>query len=202
MKVPFSWLKRYVDIDVTPQVLQDKLFSCGFEVEELLYLGAEISKVVVGVVTEAVPQEGTHLHVCKVDCGPYGHDIQISTGAPNVYVGMHTPAALDGATLPGGVTIKARALRGVESNGMLCSGEELGLNEDLYPGAEVYGLLDLPKDTVPGDDIRKVCGLDEYIFDISITANRSDCQSILAPLEDVTQAAWAQGMLWHDEAAA
>ena len=63
MKVPFSWLKRYVDIDVTPQVLQDKLFSCGFEVEELLYLGAEISKVVVGVVTEAVPQEGTHLYV-------------------------------------------------------------------------------------------------------------------------------------------
>ena len=122
MKVPFSWLKRYVDIDVTPQVLQDKLFSCGFEVEELLYLGAEISQVVVGVVTEAVPQEGTHLHVCKVDCGPYGHDIQISTGAPNVYVGMHTPAALDGATLPGGVTIKAGRCAAVESNGMLCSG--------------------------------------------------------------------------------
>ena len=73
MKVPFSWLKRYVDIDVTPQELQDKLFSCGFEVEELIDLGAEISRVVVGVVTEAVPQEGTHLHVCKVDCGEYGH---------------------------------------------------------------------------------------------------------------------------------
>ena len=185
MKVPFSWMKEYVDIDVTPQELQSKLFSCGFEVEELIDLGAEISRVVVGVVTEAVPQEGTHLHVCKVDCGDYGHDIQISTGAPNVYVGMHTPAALDGATLPGGVTIKARALRGVESNGMLCSGEELGLNEDLYPGAEVYGLLDLPKDTVPGDDIRKVCGLDEYIFDISITANRSDCQSILGIAREV-----------------
>ena len=185
MKVPFSWLKRYVDIDVTPQELQDKLFSCGFEVEELIDLGAGISRVVVGVVTEAVPQEGTHLHVCKVDCGEYGHDIQISTGAPNVYVGMHTPAALDGATLPGGVTIKARALRGVESNGMLCSGEELGLNEDLYPGAEVYGLLDLPKDTRPGEDIRAVCGLDETVFDISITANRADCQSILGIAREV-----------------
>lgn len=185
MKVPFSWLKQYVDIDVTPEILQEKLFSCGFEVEELIYMGAEISKVVVGVVTEAVPQEGTHLHICKVDCGPYGHDIQISTGAPNVYVGMHTPAALDGATLPGGITIKAKPLRGVESNGMLCSGEELGLNEDLYPGAEVYGLLDLPKDTVPGDDIRKVVGLDEYIFDISITANRADCQSILGIAREV-----------------
>ena len=79
MKVPFSWLKQYVDIDVSAQELETKLFDCGFEVEELIDLGAEISKVVVGVVTECVPQEGTHLHICKVDCGDYGHDIQIST---------------------------------------------------------------------------------------------------------------------------
>ena len=72
MKVPFSWLKQYVDIDVTAQELEDKLFGCGFEVEELIDLGGEISKVVVGVVTECVPQEGTHLHICKVDCGEYG----------------------------------------------------------------------------------------------------------------------------------
>src|SRR5699024_4961905 len=137
------------------------------------------------VVTEAVPQEGTHLHICKVDCGSYGHDIQISTGAPNVYVGMHRPAALGGATLPGGIKIKAKALRGVESNGMLCSGEELGLNDDLFPGAEEYGLLDLPKDTVPGADIREVVGLNETIFDISITANRADCQSILGIAREV-----------------
>ena len=185
MKVPFSWLKEYVDIDVSAQELEERLFSCGFEVEELIDLGAEIDRVVVGVVTEAVPQEGTHLHVCKVDCGEYGHDIQISTGAPNVYVGMHTPAALDGATLPGGVHIKAKPLMGVESNGMLCSGEELGLNDDLFPGAEVYGLLDLPKDTVPGADIRPVVGLDEVIFDISITANRADCQSVLGIAREV-----------------
>ena len=185
MKVPFSWLKEYVDIDISAQELEKRLFSCGFEVEELIDLGAEIDRVVVGVVTEAVPQEGTHLHICKVDCGEYGHDIQISTGAPNVYVGMHTPAALDGATLPGGVHIKAKPLMGVESNGMLCSGEELGLNDDLFPGAEVYGLLDLPKDTVPGTDIRPVVGLDEVIFDISITANRADCQSILGIAREV-----------------
>ena len=185
MKVPFSWLKEYVDIDVSAQELEERLFSCGFEVEELINLGAEIDRVVVGVVTEAVPQEGTHLHVCKVDCGEYGHDIQISTGAPNVYVGMHTPAALDGATLPGGIHIKAKPLMGIESNGMLCSGEELGLNDDLFPGSEVYGLLDLPKDTVPGTDIRSVVGLDEVIFDISITANRADCQSVLGIAREV-----------------
>ncbi|MFR3225904.1 MAG: hypothetical protein ACLTNY_02930, partial [Blautia massiliensis (ex Durand et al. 2017)] len=67
MKVPFSWLKQYVEIDVTAQELESKLFDCGFEVEELIDLSAGIDKVVVGVVTECVPQEGTHLHICKVD---------------------------------------------------------------------------------------------------------------------------------------
>ena len=188
MKVPFSWLKQYVDIDVTAQELEEKLFDCGFEVEERIDLGADIHKVVVGVVTDCVPQEGTHLHICKVDCGEYGHAIQISTGAPNVYAGMHTAAALDGSTLPGGIKIKAKPLMGVESNGMLCSGEELGLNEDLYPGAEVYGLLDLPKDTVPGTPIQQVVGLDDSIFDISITANRADCQSVLGIAREVAAA--------------
>ena len=83
----------------------------------------------------------------------------------NVYVGMHTPRGpWTGATLPGGIHIKAKPLMGIESNGMLCSGEELGLNDDLFPGSEVYGLLDLPKDTVPGTDIRSVVGLDEVTF--------------------------------------
>ena len=185
MKVPFSWLKEYVDIDVTAQELEDKLFGCGFEVEELIDLSAEIDRVVVGVVKECTPVEGTHLCTCKVDCGEYGNDIQIVTGAPNVYAGMHTPAALDNSTLPGGSRIKAKPMRGIESNGMLCSGEELGLNEDLYPGSEVYGLLDLPKDTVPGTDIAKVVGLDDYLFDISVTANRADCQSVLGIAREV-----------------
>lgn len=185
MKVPFSWLKQYVEIDVTAQELETKLFDCGFEVEELIDLSAEIDKVVVGVVTECVPQEGTHLHICKVDCGDYGHDIQISTGASNVYAGMHTAAALDGSTLPGGIKIKAKPLMGVESNGMLCSGEELGLNDDLYPGSEVYGLLDLPKDTVSGTPIQQVVGLDDYIFDIAVTSNRPDCQSVLGIAREV-----------------
>ena len=77
MKVPFSWLKEYVDIDVTAQELEDKLFGCGFEVEELIDLSAEIDRVVVGVVKECEPIEGTHLFKCKVDCGEYGNDIQI-----------------------------------------------------------------------------------------------------------------------------
>ena len=154
MKVPFSWLKEYVDIDVTAQELEDKLFGCGFEVEELIDLSAEIDRVVVGVVKECTPVEGTHLCTCKVDCGEYGNDIQIVTGAPNVYAGMHTPAALDNSTLPGGIRIKAKPMRGIESNGMLCSGEELGLNDDLFPGSEVYGLLILPE--VKDSDIASI----------------------------------------------
>ena len=136
MKVPFSWLKELVDIDVTAQELEEKLFSCGFEVEELIPLDAGISKVVVGKIVEMEPQEGTHLTKCVVDCGEYGHDIRISTGAANMKLGDCVPAALDGSTLPGGIKIKARKMQGVESNGMLCSGEELGLNDDLFPGSE------------------------------------------------------------------
>ena len=185
MKVPFSWLKELVDIDITAQELEDKLFSCGFEVEERIDLSAGIDKVVVGVITSIEKQEGTHLSRCVVDCGGYGHDIRITTGAPNIFVGAHVPAALDGSTLPGGIHIKKRMMQGFESNGMLCSGEELGLNEDLYPGAGVYGLLILPENTTPGADICPVVGLDDSIFDISITANRPDCQSILGIAREV-----------------
>ena len=184
MIAPFSWLKEYVDIDVSAKELEEKLFGCGFEVEELKQLGGEITSVVVGKVLTCEAVEGTHLFTCQVDCGEFGTK-QIVTGAPNVYAGMLTPAAMDGATLPGGITIKAKPLHGIPSEGMLCSGEELGLNEDLFSGAETYGLLDLPKDAIPGTDIKTITGLDEYIFDISVTANRPDCQSVFGIAREV-----------------
>ncbi len=198
MKAPFSWLKDYVDIDVTAQELAEKLFSCGFEVEELSYLGEKISRVVVGEVKALTPHpDSDHMQICTVDCGEYGNDLQIVTGAPNVYVGMKTPCALDGSTVvesnpamleknPDGIKkIKKGKLRGVESFGMLCSGEELGINDDFYPGAEVNGLLDLAKDLPVGEDIKKVVGLDDWIFDISVTANRPDCQCIVGIAREV-----------------
>ena len=199
MKAPFSWLKDYVDIDVTAQELAEKLFSCGFEVEELSYLGAKINRVVVGEVKALTPHpDSDHMQICVVDCGEeYGRDLQIVTGAPNVYVGMKTPCALDNSTVvesnpamleknPDGIKkIKKGKLRGVESFGMLCSGEELGINDDFYAGAEVNGLLDLAKDAPVGEDIKKIVGLDDWIFDISITANRPDCQCILGIAREV-----------------
>lgn len=198
MKAPFSWLKDYVDIDITAQELADKLFSCGFEVEELSYLGEKVNKVVVGEVKALTPHpDSDHMQICVVDCGEYGHDLQIVTGASNVYVGMKTPCALDGSTVvesnpqmleknPDGIKkIKKGKLRGVESFGMLCSGEELGINDDFYQGAEFDGLLDLAKDAPVGEDIKKIVGLDDWIFDISVTANRPDCQCILGIAREV-----------------
>ena len=199
MKAPFSWLKDYVDIDVSAQELAEKLFSCGFEVEELSYLGSKVNRGVVGEVKALTPQpDSDHMQICVVDCGEeYGRDLQIVTGASNVYVGMKTPCALDNSTVvesnpamleknPDGIKkIKKGKLRGVESFGMLCSGEELGINDDFYPGAEVDGLLDLDKSVPVGEDIKKVVGLDDWIFDISITANRPDCQCILGIAREV-----------------
>ncbi len=194
MKAPLSWLKDYVDIDVTPQQLQDKLFSCGFEVEELTEVGRDISGVYVGEVLECQPVEGTHLHVCKVDCGDKGV-FQICCGADNVEKGIKAPVALDGATvyatakdhvtIEGVMKIKKGKLRGIESFGMLCSGTELGVNGDMFDGGDYNGLLLLPKECKNGDDVKPLLGLDDYIFDISVTANRPDCQSILGIAREV-----------------
>ena len=186
MKVPFSWLKDYVDIDITAQELEEKLFSCGFEVEELIYLGKEIERCVVGYIKSVEKHpDADKLKICKLDCGEYGNDIQIVTGADNISQGDLVPVALDGSTLHGGIKIKKGKLRGVESNGMLCSGEELGINDNYYPGAEVYGILILQEEIPVGTDIKKVVGLDDYIFDISVTANRPDCQSVYGIAREV-----------------
>ncbi len=187
MLAPLSWLKDYVDIDVTPKELEEKLFSCGFEVEELIEVGKDISGVVVGLVEKCEPIPDTHLSLCEVNAGEHG-TFQVCCGADNVCAGGKFPLALVGATVyatakdhvttQGVMTIKKGKLRGYESFGMLCSGVELGLNEDLYPGAGYNGLLVLPEDAPVGADVKPLLGMEDWIFDIAITANRPDCQSI------------------------
>lgn len=194
MLVPLSWLKDYVDIEIAPQELEKKLFSCGFEVEELQEVGKDISKVVVGLVEECEPIPETHLHVCKVNAGEHG-TFQVCCGADNVKAGGKFPVALVGAsvyatakdhkTVEGVMTIKKGKLRGYESEGMLCSGVELGVSEDMYPGAGYNGLLVLPEDAQVGADVKPILGLDDWIYDVSITANRPDCQSILGLAREV-----------------
>ena len=197
MLVPLSWLKEYVDIDVDATELEKKLFDCGFEVEELIEVGKDISNVVVGLVTECEPIPDTHLHVCQVDCGDKG-SFQICCGADNVRKGGKYPVALVGAsvlmtgkdhkTVEGVMTIKKGKLRGVDSEGMLCSGTELGISEGMYKGAGYNGLLEFPEDTEIGADIKPICGLDDWLFDISITANRPDCQSVFGIAREVAAA--------------
>ena len=188
MKIPFSWLKDYVDIDITPVELKEKLFACGFEVEELVELGKDVKGVVVGQITKCEKHpDADRLTVCTVDCGKYGVK-QICTAATNVFKGAKVPCALDGAAVlhDGGVQkIRSGRLRGVLSEGMFCSGEELGISDAFYDGAEEYGILILDESDPIGEDIRSVIGLDDWIFDIAITANRPDCQSILGIAREV-----------------
>ncbi len=194
MLAPLSWLKDYVEIDVSPKELEEKLFSAGFEVEEVKELGKDISGVVVGLVEDCQKIPDTHISICQVNCGDKG-TFQICCGADNVRTGKKFPAALVGATvyatakdhvtIEGVMTIKKGKLRGEESCGMLCSGIELGLSEELYPGAGYLGLLELPDDAPLGADIKPLVGLDEAIFDIAITANRPDCQSIIGMAREV-----------------
>ena len=133
MVVPFSWLKDYVDIDISAEELQEKLFSCGFEVESLTYLGKDVTNVVTGRITKTEKHpDADRLTVCTVDCGAHGVK-QICTAATNVFEGAIVPCALDGATVlhEGGIQkIKTGKLRGVVSEGMFCSGEELGITDD------------------------------------------------------------------------
>ncbi len=180
MKVSLSWLKNYVDIEVSVEELCDKMVMAGFEVEEMIDLSKSMRNVVVGKVTKMERHpDSDHMFICQIDCGT-GEDVQIVTGAQNVNVGDLVPAALHDSDLPNGMHIKKGKLRGVPSNGMLCSGEELCVTEDDYPGAGVYGIMILKSDAgAPGTDMREVLGLNDYIIDFKITANRPDCQSVL-----------------------
>ena len=188
MKVLYSWLKEYVDIDVTPKQLEEKLFSVGFEVEGMEYLGENLENVVVGQITAMEHYEGTHLQICHVDCGEKGNDHLILTGATNVFVGAKVPAALVGAKLPCGLDIQPRKMVDMISYGMLCSGEEMKLDAQWYPGADVNGIMILAEDAPLGMEMRDYLELDDYLFDISITANRPDCQSVVGIAREVAAA--------------
>ncbi|MDR1630186.1 MAG: phenylalanine--tRNA ligase subunit beta [Oscillospiraceae bacterium] len=184
MLLPISWLKSLVDLEgVSSETIENGLFSCGLEVEEKKPFAPDISGVVVGKITSTRKHEDSdHLTVCTLDCGQYGSGIQIVTGAGNIKTGDTVPVALHGATALGRdgekVTIKNGKLRGVASNGMLCSGEELGIDDDWYEGAGVDGILILSEDVPPGTDIKAYLELDDEIWDIDVTANLPHCQYV------------------------
>ncbi len=185
MKAPLSWLKEYVDIDCSPEQLKDKLFSCGFEVEEMVYVAKHIDKIVTcKILAIEKHPNADKLSVTQVDAGKFGV-LQIITAATNIFVGAIVPVALDGATLANGEKIFNGKLRGLDSFGMFCSGEELGINDDWYEGASVNGILIFKEKFPLGESVKDLLNLEDVMFDINVTANRPDCQSILGLAREV-----------------
>lgn len=177
MKAPISWLQDFVKIDIPAEALADKLVHTGFEVEEIIREADAIKNVVTGrVLAMERHPNSDHLWICQINVKTA--TLQIVTGAQNVQVGDIVPVALDGAVLPDGKRIFNGELRGVKSLGMLCGGSELGLTDADYEGADVDGILILKPDTKVGVDINEILGRTDVILDVSVTANRPDCNSI------------------------
>ncbi len=178
MKVPMKWIRDYAPTDVSAEEFQRSMIMIGNGVEGYEELGKEISGVVVGrVLTCEAHPDSDHLHVCQVDVGGEA-PLQIVCGAPNVAAGQLVPVATVGAHLPGGVKIKKGKLRGVESFGMICSGDEIGVPPELYPSVGAEGILVFHEDYPLGSDVRPILGLDETVMDFEVLANRPDCLSV------------------------
>ena len=186
MKISVNQLRNYVEINVPVEEMCERMVMAGFEVESIEKQGDNLKNVVAAKILKLIPHENSdHLQICSMDIGKE-EPVQIVTGAQNISEGDIVPAALNDSYLPNGMHIVAGKLRGVESNGMLCSGEELCLTEADYPGAEVYGILILKNDVKIGTDMREVLGLNDYIVDFKITANRPDCNCFLGVAKEIS----------------
>ncbi|MGE5630887.1 MAG: phenylalanine--tRNA ligase subunit beta [Caulobacteraceae bacterium] len=178
MLVPIKWLKDYVDIKHNAKAFADGMTMSGSKVERVEELGKEIENVVVGKILKIERHpDADKLVVGQVDVG--NEIIQIVTGATNVREGQYIPVAKNGSTLPGGVKIKKGKLRGVESNGMMCSAQELGLDLENLPEDMLDGIYILDKEYPLGKDIKEVLGLNDAVIEFEITNNRPDCLSVL-----------------------
>jgi len=187
MDLSRRWLGEFVDLsDVSDKRFNDEMTLSGSKVETVKREGSEIKNVVVGKIVEMVRHENSdHMWVCQIDVGR-GAPIQVVTGAQNQKAGDLVIVALDGADLPGGKHIEAGKLRGVESNGMCCSYQELGMTEHDWPHAASDGLFLLgsdpdvmAKNPQPGDEITRVLGFDDTVVEFEITPNRPDCLSVI-----------------------
>ena len=186
MQFSESWLRQYVNPSQSSDALGHAMTMAGLEVEERHSVAPEFTKIVVAQILSAEQHpDADRLRVCKVDAGT-GQELQIVCGAPNARAGIKIPCALVGAELPPSepgdkpFMIKVGKLRGVESQGMLCSGRELGLGDDHE------GILELPADAPVGKDIRDYLDLDDQIFVIKLTPNKADCLSLMGMAREVS----------------
>ncbi len=189
MNTALSWIKAYVpELSCTDQEYCDAMTLSGTKVEGYERLDKNLEKIVVGQIDKIEKHpDADKLIVCQVNIGT--ESVQIVTGAPNVKEGDKVPVVLDGGKVAGGhdggpmpedgIVIKAGKLRGVPSNGMMCSIEELGSSRDMYPEAPEYGIYIFPEDTKVGADAIEVLGLRDTVFEYEITSNRVDCYSVV-----------------------
>ncbi|TFW70814.1 phenylalanine--tRNA ligase subunit beta [Methylotenera oryzisoli] len=185
MQFSENWLRSLVDTDLDSQSLSHALTMAGLEVEEMQPVAAAFNKVVVAKILSAEKHpDADRLQVCKVDVG-LAEPLQIVCGAANARAGLIAPCAMVGAELPG-ISIKQAKVRGVESFGMMCSSKELGIS------AEAAGLLELDSDAVVGQDIREYLDLNDHLFTLKLTPNRSDCLSLNGIARDVAAITGAQ----------
>ena len=180
MKIAESWLREWVDPDITTEVLADRLTKAGHEVDGIDFEGSGLDGVIVGEVLEVAQHpDADRLSVCQVTDGDSA-PVTVVCGAPNVIAGMKTPFARPGVTLPNGMKLRTAKIRGVESNGMLCSATELGL------GDEADGIMELPADAPAGVALTDYLVLPDAVIDLDLTPNRGDCFSVLGIARDVS----------------
>lgn len=178
MRISEQWLRTWVDPDLRIDALASQLTMAGLEIDAIAPAAAPVPGVVVGRVVEVAPHPSAdRLRVCQVDVG--GETLGIVCGAQNVRPGLRVAAALEGATLPNGTTIRTAKLRGVESRGMLCSAVELGLAESSE------GLIELPDDAPVGETLVRYMGLDDSTLEVDLTPNRGDCLSVAGLAREV-----------------
>ena len=184
MLVSYKWLKELVDVDVTTAELSEKMSTTGIEVEGVASPAQGLSNLVVGHVLSCEDVPDTHLHLCQVDTGDE-EPRQIVCGAPNVKAGIKVIVALPGARIADNYKIKKGKIRGMESLGMICSLQELGLPDSIIPKEFADGIQILPEDAVPGESIFPYLDLDDEIIELSITPNRADALSMRGVAHEV-----------------
>ncbi|MGZ9583457.1 phenylalanine--tRNA ligase subunit beta [Paenibacillus marinisediminis] len=186
MNVSYKWLSQYVDLSgVDAEQLAEMITRAGIEIDVVENRNQGLDNIIVGYVVERVQHpDADKLSVCTLDVGQE-EKLQIVCGAKNVDAGQKVPVAMIGAVMPGGMKIKRAKLRGVESQGMICSAKELGMNDKLLPKEMQEGILVLPADTEIGTAIAEVLELNDHVLEFDLTPNRSDCLSMLGAAYEV-----------------
>ncbi|WP_368652277.1 phenylalanine--tRNA ligase subunit beta [Ornithinibacillus sp. 4-3] len=186
MLVSLNWLKNYIDVGShTPEELSELITKSGIEVDGIKYVAEKSKGVVVGhVVSCEKHPNADKLNLCQVDIGE--EQLQIICGAPNIAAGQKVAVATPGAVLPGNFKIKKVKLRGVESNGMICSLQELGISEEFIQTEYAKGIFVFPEDTEIGQEVTSLLNLDDAILEFDLTPNRSDCLSMFGVAHEVS----------------